>query len=250
MKNQLKKKVAMVSGASRGIGRAIAFELAQAGADISFSYIRSEKEAKSLENEIKGLGKRVKTFQVDIKDYDAVKAWVDSTIEFFGNIDIVVNNAGIVIDRALALMSHDDWWNVLHTNLGGTFNLTRAAIVPFIKQRAGVVINISSVSGVTGMPRQTNYCASKAGIIGFTKALAREVAPYNIRVNAIAPGFTETEMLKGLSEEYKNQMLQGIPLSRLCKPEEVAKAVKFLVSDEARYITGQTFVIDGGMSMV
>ncbi len=147
-------------------------------------------------------------------------------------------------------MEPDDWREVISTNLDGTFNLTRAAIVTFIKQKSGIVINITSVSGIVGMPRQTNYSASKAGIIGFTKSLAKEVASYNIRVNAIAPGFIETDMLKDLKEEYKEQIIKQIPLSGLGKPEEVAGVVKFLVSENASYITGQTIVIDGGMSIV
>lgn len=146
-------------------------------------------------------------------------------------------------------MDLGDWHEVLDTNLDGTFNLTKAAIVTLLKQKSGNIVNISSVSGIVGLPRQTNYAASKGGIISFTKALAKEVAAYNIRVNAVAPGFIETDMLKDLREDFKNQVLQKIPLGRMGKPEEVAKAVKFLVSDEARYITGQTIVIDGGMSI-
>jgi len=203
-----------------------------------------------LEKEIKNSGVIVKSFQVDIKDYNAVKSWVDETKELFGGIDIMVNNAGVIKDKALALMEPDDWHEVINANLHGTFNLTRAAIVTLIKQKSGVIVNIASVSGITGIPRQTNYSASKAGIIGFTKSLAREVAPYNIRVNAVAPGFIETDMLKGLADEYKSQIIKQIPLNRFGKPEEVARVVKFLVSDDASYITGHTLVIDGGMSAI
>jgi len=249
MEMSLKNKIVVISGAARGIGRAIAIELASEGANISFNFITSSKEAKGLEKEIKSFGVNVKSFQVDIKDYNAVKSWVDNTKELFGGIDIVINNAGVIKDRALALMEPGDWHEVINTNLDGTFNLTRAAIVTFIKQKSGVVINITSVSGIVGLPRQTNYAASKAGIIGFTKSLAREVASYNIRVNAVAPGFIETDILKDLKEEYKDQIMKQIPLNRLGRPEEVAKVVKFLVSDGARYITGQTIVVDGGMSM-
>lgn len=245
----LKNKTAIISGASRGIGRAIAVELAGEGANISFNFLKSSNEAESLEKEINALGVKAKAFQIDIKDYDAVKAWADKTIELFGGIDIVVNNAGVIKDRALALMDPAEWREVININLDGTFNLTRACIIAFIKQKIGVVVNIASVSGVVGIPRQTNYSASKAGIIGFTKALAREVAPYNIRVNAVAPGFIETDMLENLKEEYKSQIIKQTPLGRMGKPEEVAKAVKFLVSDDAKYVTGQTIVIDGGMSM-
>jgi 3-oxoacyl-[acyl-carrier protein] reductase len=245
----LKNKTVIISGATRGIGRAIAFELAGEGANISFNYLKSDNEAMALEKEIKDLGVNAKSYQVDIKTYNAVKSWVDDTKKLFGGIDIVVNNAGIIKDKALALMEPYDWQEVINTNLDGTFNLTRAAIVTLIKQKSGVIINIASVSGIVGIPRQTNYSASKAGIIGFTKSLAREIAPYNIRVNAVAPGFIETDMLNDLKEEYKQQILKQIPLMRLGRPEEVAKAVKFLVSDDAGYITGHTVVIDGGISI-
>ncbi|MBI4682498.1 MAG: 3-oxoacyl-[acyl-carrier-protein] reductase [Nitrospirae bacterium] len=244
------KKTAIISGASRGIGRAVAVELAGEGVNISFNYLKSSNDALDLEKEINDLGVKVKSFQVDIKDYKAVKSWVDDTKELFGGIDIIINNAGIVKDKALALMAPDDWHDVINTNLDGTFNLTRAAIVGLIKQKGGAIINITSVSGIVGIPRQTNYSASKAGIIGFTKSLAREVASYNIRVNAVAPGFIETDILKELKEDYKDQLVKQIPLNRLGKSEEVAKIVKFLVSEDAGYITGQTFVIDGGLSMV
>ncbi|MEW6163296.1 MAG: 3-oxoacyl-[acyl-carrier-protein] reductase [Nitrospirota bacterium] len=244
----LKNKTVIISGATRGIGRAIAIELAREGASISFNFLKNNKDAEDLEKEIKYLGANVKSFQVDIRDYDAVKSWVDNAKELFGGIDIVVNNAGIIKDKALALMELNDWYEVINTNLDGTFNLTRAAIITFIKQRSGVILNITSVSGIVGMPGQTNYAASKGGIIGFTKSLAKEVASYNIRVNAVAPGFIETDMLKDLKEEYKNQIIKQIPVGRLGRPGEVAKVVKFLVSDESSYITGQTIVIDGGMS--
>jgi len=185
---------------------------------------------------------------VDIKDYAGVQSWVEKTRESFGGIDIVINNAGIIRDKALALMEQSDWHDVVRTNLDGTFNLTRATIIPFIKQKYGVIINISSISGIIGTSRQVNYAASKAGIIGFTKALAREVAPYNIRVNAVAPGFIETEMTGDLAEDFRERMIRQIPLARFGRGEEIAKAVRFLASDDAGYITGHTLVIDGGMS--
>jgi 3-oxoacyl-[acyl-carrier protein] reductase len=241
-------KTVIISGATRGIGRAIALEFASEGAKISFNFIKSSTEAESLVQQIKVLGTEAKAFQVDITDYEGVKFWVEGTRNSFGDVDIVVNNAGIIKDRALALMEQSDWRDVTATNLDGTFNLTRAAIVPFMKQKKGVVINISSISGIMGTSRQVNYAASKAGIIGFTRALAREVAPYNIRVNAVAPGFIETDMLGDLKEDYRKQMMKQIPLSRFGKAEDIAKAVKFLASDDAGYITGHTLVIDGGLS--
>lgn len=243
-------KTAIISGASRGIGRAIALELAREGVNISFNFLKSSEDALTLEKELINSGAKVKAFQVDIKDYDSVKSWVDESKEFFGGLDIVINNAGIIKDKALALMAQDDWHDVINTNLGGTFNLCRAAIIGLIKQKGGAIVNITSVSGILGIARQTNYSSSKAGIIGFTKSLAREVASYNIRVNAVAPGFIETDMVRGLNEEYMEQIRKQIPLNRLGRAEEVAKLVKFLVSDDAGYITGQTFIIDGGLSTV
>ena len=247
-KKSLKDKTVIISGASRGIGRAVAIELAREGADISFNFRSSETEAKELEKEIQGLGVKAKGVQVNIQDYDAVKSWVDDTVNSFGGIDIIVNNAGITKDGALALMSPDNWKEVINTNLDGTFNLTKAAILMFMKQKSGNVINITSVSGMMGMARQTNYAASKAGIIGFSKSLAKEVAAYNIRVNAVAPGFIETDMVKELSEAYMEQVMKQVPLGRMGRAEEVARTVKFLASDDSKYITGQTIVIDGGLS--
>lgn len=241
-------KTAIISGGARGIGRATALEFAAHGAQVSFNYLNDSGAAEDLVLKIKSLGGRAEAFHVDIQDYQGVHSWVEDTRSSFGGIDIVINNAGIIRDRALALMEQSDWHDVINTNLTGTFNLTRAAIVPLMKQKNGVIINISSISGIVGTSRQVNYAASKAGIIGFTKALAREVSPYNIRVNAVAPGFIETEMLRDLKEDFRKQMLQQIPLSRFGRDEEVAKAVAFLASDNAGYITGHTLVIDGGMS--
>jgi 3-oxoacyl-[acyl-carrier protein] reductase len=245
----LKDKIAIISGASRGIGRAIALELAKEGCHISFSYRKNEAEAKKLEEEISKLGRKAKAYRVDIKDFDAVNDWVNQTKEYFQGLDIVVNNAGVIKDKALMFMEKADWQDVLDTNLTGVYNLSHAAIIGFMKQKSGNIINISSVSGIIGLPKQSNYSASKAGMIGFSKALAKEVAPYNIRVNAIAAGFIETDMTKDFKEALKNKMLAQIPLARFGKAEEVAKAVKFLASEESNYITGEVIVVDGGLSM-
>jgi 3-oxoacyl-[acyl-carrier protein] reductase len=245
----LQNKTAIISGATRGIGRAIALELANEGANISFNYLKSKDEAASLEKELTALGVKARGIQIDIQNFNEVTEWVNDTKAAFGGIDIVVSNAGIIRDKALALMDEMDWVDVIYTNLLGTINLCKASVVTLLKQKSGCIVNISSVSGVTGMPRQTNYAASKAGIIGFSKSLAQEVAAYNIRVNVVAPGFIETDMLGGLSEEYKDKILQHIPLKRIGKPEEVAKAVKFLCEDRSQYITGQTLIVDGGLAM-
>jgi 3-oxoacyl-[acyl-carrier protein] reductase len=242
-------KTAIISGGTRGIGKAILLELARDGVNISFNFLKNQEAALLLEKEAAGLGVKAKAAQVDIKDYNAVAQWVKQTKVDFGGLDMVINNAGIINDKALMFMEEQDWKSVLDTNLGGVFNLTRAAITGFMKEKRGHVINITSVSGIIGLPRQTNYCASKAGIIGFTRSLAREVAAYNVRVNAVAPGFIETDMLKNLKEAQMSGMLKRIPQGRLGKPEEVAQVVKFLISDAAQYITGQTIVIDGGLSI-
>ncbi|MDD5079216.1 MAG: 3-oxoacyl-ACP reductase FabG [Candidatus Omnitrophica bacterium] len=243
------KKTAIISGATRGIGKAIALELAKTGVNISFNFIKSTEEARILEKEISNYGVKAQSFQVDIKDYKAVSEWVENTREAFGNLDIVVNNAGIIRDKALALMAEEDWQDVINTNLIGTINLSKAAIITFLKQKSGNIVNITSVSGIVGLPRQTNYAASKAGIIGFTRSLAREVGPYNVRVNAVAPGFIETEMLQSMNEAQLAKFKDQILLKRFGTVEEVAKTVKFLISEEANYITGQTIVIDGGLAM-
>jgi len=246
----LKDKAAIISGASRGIGKAIALRLAKEGVNISFNYLKSKQSAGELEKELNSLGVKAKAYQVDIKDLEAVSRWVKETKEHFSRLDIVVNNAGIIMDKALALMEKSEWQAVLDTNLSGVFNLSRAAIVTFLKQKSGDIVNITSVTGLVGMPRQTNYAATKAGIIGFTKSLAREVAPYNVRVNAVAPGFIETDMVKGLSDKHKEEILKLIPLGRFGSPEEVAGVVAFLLSEKSEYITGQVIVTDGGMTMV
>ncbi|MCK5450746.1 MAG: 3-oxoacyl-[acyl-carrier-protein] reductase [Candidatus Omnitrophica bacterium] len=244
----LSNKVAIITGGTRGIGKAIATEFAAQGADIVFSYLRNEDKAKEFEKEIKKAGRRVLSFKQDVQDFDAVKKMIEEVKAQFGRLDIVVNNAGILRDKALMFMKKEDWDDVISTNLTGAFNFTRAAIVTLLKQKSGNIINLTSVAGIKGIARQVNYSASKAGLIGFTKALAREVGPYNVRVNAIAPGYTETDMVTGIKEKHKEEILKGIPLARFGKAEEVAKTAVFLASEESRYITGEIITIDGGLT--
>jgi len=245
----LKDKVAIVTGGSRGIGCAIVREFAGKGANVAFNFVKSENRALALKKEIESAGGKALTFRQDVKDYDAIKVMVEGVKSHFGRLDIIVNNAGILRDKALMLMEEQDWEEVISTNLSGAFNLIRAAIVTFMKQKSGNIINITSVSGLKGMPRQVNYSASKAGIIGLTKSLAREVGPYGVRVNAIAPGYIDTDMIQGVKEGHKEELLKGIPLNRFGRASEVARVAAFLASEKARYITGQVLVIDGGLAM-
>ena len=249
MSQLFKKKVAVVTGGSRGIGRAVALMLASEGADVAFNYYRNAAAADALEKEILAHGVKCDKGCVDIKDFSAVKTWIDTVKARLGGIDILVNNAGIVQDKALMLMTPEEWQAVIDTNLTGTFNVTRACIVTFLKQKRGNIVQVSSVSGVVGLPRQTNYCASKGGVNAFTKSLAKEVAAYGIRVNAVAPGYIETDILSSLSAEQVEAIRKSIPLGRLGRPEDVASCVKFLVSDAAQYITGQIIQMDGGLAI-
>lgn len=243
----LKDKVAIVTGGARGIGKAIALRLAKSGADVAFTYLKSAQEAEGVAKEVENLGRKALALQIDVRDFAQAKELVEKVKQNFGRLDILVNNAGITKDKALMLMAREDWQEVIDTDLNGVFNVTRNCIVTFLKQKSGDIVNITSVSGIAGMSRQSNYAAAKAGIIGFTKSLAKEVAAYQVRVNAVAPGFIETDMLSGLKEEYKNEIIKGIPLGRFGKAEEVAAAVNFLLSDAAGFITGQTIVVDGGL---
>jgi len=245
----LKDKVAIITGGSRGIGKAIVEEFSKQGANVAFNFVKSEDKALALKKEIEKKGGKALTFRQDVKDYNAIKIMVEGVKSHFGRLDIIVNNAGILRDKALMLMEEQDWEEVITTNLSGAFNLIRAAIVTFMKQKSGNIINITSVSGLKGMPRQVNYSASKAGLVGLTKSLAREVGPYNVRVNAIAPGYIDTDMVKDIKESNKEELLKKIPLNRFGKSEEVAKVAIFLASDEAKYITGQVIAIDGGLAM-
>lgn len=242
-----KDKVAIVTGGSRGIGRAIVLMLAREGADVAFTYLNSAKAAEELKVEVERAGRRALALQIDVRDFTKAKELIERAKEAFGRLDILINNAGVTKDKALMMMSQEEWRDVIDTNLSGVFNVTRQIIITFLKQKKGDIVNISSVSGIAGLGRQTNYAASKAGIIGFTKSLAKEAAPYNIRVNAVAPGFIETDMIAGLREDYKEKLKSQIPLSRFGSADDVAGAVKFLLSEAAGFITGQTIVIDGGL---
>lgn len=245
----LKGKTAIITGGTRGIGKAIAFELAQNGANIVINYRSKIEEALETKQELEALGINVGLIQADISVFADAQKLIAETIEKFGRVDILVNNAGITRDNLIIRMEETEFDSVIETNLKGTFNCIRHVAKAMIKQRSGKIINISSVSGISGNIGQINYAASKSGLLGLTKTAARELAGRGITVNAVAPGFIETEMTEVLSDEVKKDILTKIPLKRMGKAEEIAKMVKFLASDEANYITGQLFTVDGGMTM-
>jgi len=242
-------KVAIVTGGSRGIGRSIVNELASRGAVVAFSYTKNKEMADQVVNDLSSAGKRAVAFQADVTDFDAAEAMVKSIKSDFGSIDYLINNAGITRDKLIMMMSQDDWNAVIDTNLRGVFNVTKHAVSVMVRQKRGSILNIASISGVVGMAGQTNYSASKAGLIGFTKALAKEVGRRNITVNALALGLIETDMTSTLPEEYKQKMLEQIPLGRYGTVEEVARIAAFLLSDDAKYITGQVIQADGGLAI-
>ncbi len=245
----LQGKVAVVTGASRGIGRAIALEMAANGATVIVNYNGSKERAEKVRQEIREKGGTAEIYQCDVSDFAACEQFIRNVIEEYGRIDILVNNAGITRDGLLMRMSEEDFDQVLDTNLKGTFHCIRFSARQMLKQKSGHIINLSSVSGVAGNAGQANYSASKAGVIGLTKAAARELASRHITVNAIAPGFIETEMTDVLSDTVKEEAVKQIPLGTFGRPEDVAKLAVFLASEASGYITGQVIHVDGGMAM-
>ena len=249
MAEQNKKKVAVVTGASRGIGRAIALELASRGAAVVINYNGSEERAREVQKEIEEKGGEAEIRQWNVADYKACEGAVKDIVKTHGSIDILVNNAGITKDGLIMKMKEEDFDSVLNVNLKGTFNTIRHSARQMLKQRSGKIINISSVSGILGNVGQANYAASKAGVIGLTKTMARELGSRGITVNAIAPGFVDTEMTEVLSEEIRENACKQIILGRFGKPEDIANTAVFLASDKADYITGQVISVDGGMNV-
>lgn len=245
----LNGKVALVTGAGRGIGREIALTLAGYGADVIVNYNGSADKAEAVAEEIRRMGRRAKAMQCSVADFEACKTMTEEALKEFGHIDILVNNAGITKDNLLMRISEEDFDAVMDTNLKGTFNTIRHLYKAFLKQRSGRIINLSSVTGILGNAGQANYAASKAGVIGLTKSAARELASRNITVNAVAPGFIDTDMTQAMTDTAKEAVLSQIPLKRVGNPKDIAETVAFLASDKAAYITGQVISVDGGMHM-
>lgn len=246
---KLNGKVALVTGASRGIGAAIASKLASLGCDVAINYAGNIQKAEETLNSVKAYGVNAQIYQANVANYEEVEAMTKQIIKDFGHLDIIINNAGITSDNLMMRMDQDSFDSVIDVNLKGTWNVCKSITRPILKQRSGVIINLSSVVGINGNVGQVNYAASKAGVIGLTKSLAKEFASRNIRVNAVAPGYVKSDMTAKLLEEITEKVLENIPLGQLGEVEDIANAVAFLVSDEARYITGQVLVVDGGMAI-
>lgn len=245
----LDEKVAIVSGGSRGIGKEVVLAFVRKGAKVAFTYFENARAAEEVVQEASQYPGEAKAFKVDIRDRDQVAAMVREVVGQWGTVDILVNNAGIRKDKTLPFMGKDDWNDVFATNVNGTYHLTQSAVFHMLKKKKGRIVNISSISGISGIAGQTNYSASKAAILGFTRSLAKEVAPYGVSVNAIVPGGAETDMLSGLSEKKLEELIQPVPMKRLCKPEEVAKVALFLADEELSpdYLTGAFINLDGGI---
>ncbi len=247
--NFLNNKTALVTGGSRGIGRAIALALAEEGANVAFTFKSAAEAAEHVKSEIEAKGKKALAIQSDAKDINGTQQVVDQVVKTFQSIDVLVNNAGITRDTLLMRMSEQDWDDVLDTNLKSAFNFSKAVCRTMMSQRAGKIINISSITGIIGNPGQVNYSAAKAGMIGMTKTLAKELASRNIQVNAVAPGFVDTDMTEKLTPQQREALLNMIPLKRTAKPEEIAQVVVFLASPASSYMTGQVLCVDGGIVM-
>lgn len=245
----IKEKNIIVSGGSRGIGKAVVLALAGQGANVAFTFLSNNEAAKEVLSESQSLRGKVKAYQVDIREQPQVEKMISEVVAERGSIDVVVNNAGIRKDKTLAFMSAENWNDVLDTNLTGAFYLTQAAIFHMLKKKSGRVIFISSISGISGIPGQVNYSSAKAALLGFTRSLAKEVASYGITVNAIAPGGVNTDMVSAMNEKEKEKLLQGVPLGRMCKANEVASVVKFLADDAPEYLTGAVIPLDGGLGL-
>jgi len=245
----LSEAAALVTGGTRGIGRAVVEALGAAGARVAFTYRSSEKRASELAGQLEDLGTGVLPLQGDVSDMDAAHRHIDAVLDRWDSVDVLVNNAGITRDGLMLRLSEEDWDTVLDTNLKGVFNYSKAAYRPMMRQQEGTIVNISSVVGITGNAGQTNYAASKAGIVGFSRSLAKELGSRNITVNVVAPGYVKTDMTDELDMETRDAILDAVPLDRLAEPEDVANAVLFLASPAAQYITGHVLQVDGGLAM-
>jgi 3-oxoacyl-[acyl-carrier protein] reductase len=244
-----KNKVALVTGASRGIGKAVAQKLARCGADVIINYSNNDAEASTLQAELSANGTKPSIFRADISNFEAVEKMVLWAIQEYGKIDILVNNAGIGKHRPFIEMSHEQWRNIIDVNLTGTFNVTKHVVPHMIRQQTGKIVNVSSIGGLLATDGQCAYAASKAGVMAFTRVLGKELIPYNINVNSVAPGLTDTDRLQGLDQNLFEDLKSNVPALRIGKPEEIANLILFLCSEDASYIVGQTYVIDGGLSI-